>query len=197
MTVTVETPEGIKSGSAVREVSSPPIRVIGEAVIVDLGQHGVLFATLSGNIHGVDYGSDIIFNLLPITKQTKSGLDRIPPIGQKITLTPDQYPKFVRFRDLQDPTTVENATILEKTNSTPRRKFFLKDEVFGFGVRLQNITVEMTNDPVTWGIEKWLPWLPARAKKDGYLGQKNKYTVGDPTGTYLTGREFSKGKFWY
>ena len=59
ITVEVETPEGIKTGSAVREVSnaassirfgfpestSPP-EVRGEAVVVDLGERGVLFALI-------------------------------------------------------------------------------------------------------------------------------------------------------
>src|SRR6218665_2890440 len=59
MTVTVETPEGIKTGSAVREAgryTEPSIlpdqggvfyRVIGgEAVVVDLAERGVLFALI-------------------------------------------------------------------------------------------------------------------------------------------------------
>jgi|AntRauTorcE11897_2_1112592.scaffolds.fasta_scaffold02754_1 hypothetical protein len=55
--VSVETPEGIVTGSAVREVSfsdgirlsesGPSIRPKGEAVVVDLGDRGVLFALTS------------------------------------------------------------------------------------------------------------------------------------------------------
>lgn len=52
MTVTVETPEGIKTGSAVREISNSlqgnnwpdvgnPAGVRGEAVVVDLSKRGV------------------------------------------------------------------------------------------------------------------------------------------------------------
>jgi hypothetical protein len=60
MTVEVETPEGIRTGSAVREISmvSRPKRMgesndthvrleKGEAVVVDLGQRGVLFVLMS------------------------------------------------------------------------------------------------------------------------------------------------------
>lgn len=57
ITVEIETPEGIKTGSAVREVRisnnlakyvNPDVRsltyrVIGEAVSIDLGEHGILF----------------------------------------------------------------------------------------------------------------------------------------------------------
>src|SRR4051812_10059597 len=65
MTVTVETPEGIKTGSAVRAVTvhlvprlslevHPTIEVKGEAVAVDLGRRGVLFALMRGGLRGDD-----------------------------------------------------------------------------------------------------------------------------------------------
>src|SRR4051812_15423843 len=70
MTVTVTTPEGDKTGSAVREVSvthglhltpemQPAVHLKGEAVVVDLGSRGVLFALLNGYYLGSDYGSDL------------------------------------------------------------------------------------------------------------------------------------------
>jgi hypothetical protein len=60
ITIEIETPEGIKTGSAVREVRAwknaakiinpdvAPIEyeVIGEAVVVDLGKRGVLFGLI-------------------------------------------------------------------------------------------------------------------------------------------------------
>ena len=60
ITVNIETPEGIKSGSTVREISqkraltainlpgvgSAP-NVIGEAVVIDLGEKGLLFGLIS------------------------------------------------------------------------------------------------------------------------------------------------------
>jgi hypothetical protein len=57
VTVEIETPEGIKTGSAVREVfiqrqpelpeSGPDIKPKGEAVVIDLGKRGVVFALTS------------------------------------------------------------------------------------------------------------------------------------------------------
>lgn len=75
MTVEVETPEGIKTGSAVREISmvSRPMLLgesndthvkfeKGEAVVVDLGQRGVLFATLGSSM---DDGIAALLNAFP------------------------------------------------------------------------------------------------------------------------------------
>jgi hypothetical protein len=79
MTVEIETPEGIKTGSAVREVTvwfeprnNPDPRdpqynigkkIKGEAVVVDLGERGKVFALLKGPLRGIDYGSTIPFSV--------------------------------------------------------------------------------------------------------------------------------------
>ena len=58
VTITVDTPEGVKTGSAVHEISNSkglfgfpdagnPADIEGEAVVVDLGERGVLFALIS------------------------------------------------------------------------------------------------------------------------------------------------------
>ncbi len=72
MTVTVETPEGLKTGSAVREIVAIKVHGTkvsgsakvskGEAVVVDLGKRGVLFALITGGKFGPDYGHSIVFD---------------------------------------------------------------------------------------------------------------------------------------
>ncbi|MEZ0260519.1 MAG: hypothetical protein ACAH80_05880 [Alphaproteobacteria bacterium] len=189
MTVNIETPEGIKSGSAVREVSAaqgihlfpemgPAIGVSGEAVVVDLGKYGVVFATLTGAIHGPDYGSDIIFNVLPVTKETRSGLDRIPPKGAIMPLSPDQYPVFARFTDLNDPTTVEDVTKYEK--HPDGLHYALKGYLFGDGIHLKNVTLEMTDDPMSeWKLQNWLPWIhEKKIRSKGALPSRH-FNTGD------------------
>ena len=176
MTVVVETPEGIKTGSAVREVTRqkgihltpemmPHVEVKGEAVVIDLGKHGVLFMLIDG-----DYGADILFKMFP-------GKDKK---GQ-ITLTQEEYPNFVRFRDLSDPKTVENVRRTEEQdkfkNSDPRRPVIDFQNAFGSGVSIKEVTIEITSDSVTWRIENYLPWL------------KNIYG-------YLSGKHIS-GPEWY
>ena len=52
------------------------------------------------------------------------------------------------FRDIRDPKSVERVDPAAL------------DKSFGAGVTLRRITVAVTNDPVTTGIEKRLGWLP-------------------------------------
>ena len=58
VTITVDTPEGVKTGSAIHEISNSkglfgfpdagnPADIKGEAVVVDLGERGVLFGLIS------------------------------------------------------------------------------------------------------------------------------------------------------
>lgn len=164
ITVTVETPEGLKTGSAVREAYTYYEKSIlpeqggrtygitkGEAVVVDLGSRGLLFLLLDGGDEG-----RIIFKTFPNKK-----------VGS-VVLTPDQYPKFVHFKDLQDPKTVEALldfkscadpiTQIRDSSMCIEKDHF--EEIFGQGVKLKSITVEITEDELTFGLVKYLPWLP-------------------------------------
>lgn len=185
MTVTVETPEGLKSGSAVREVGyatgwgpfpeqGPHITYRGEAVVVDLGKYGVLFALNWGGVNSREYGSDVLLvTLPPLDKQGRHELSprRVPPKGKRVVLTSDKYPIFVRFRDLRDPTTIENVT-----DRSSRKDWRLDGEKFGEGVKLKQITIEVTDDPLTHGVvNKWLPWLYDRSKTPA----QNRQAAGD------------------
>ncbi|MFH1159086.1 MAG: hypothetical protein V1721_09470 [Pseudomonadota bacterium] len=198
MTVTVSTPEGDRTGSAVREVHAyvyPPnssllgrtgrtILAKGEAVTVDLGERGVLFAMTSG-----DYGWRVVYDAFPFTGYTpaETAGETIQYYSSlknaKATLTPKKYPNFVRFRDLNNPKTIENIrrpdmNLNEIKKSDPRRPIIDFESAFGKGVNLKEVTIEMTDEPVTWGIEKYLPWV---------------LTIG---GGNLAGEPFS-GKEWY
>ena len=56
-------------------------------------------------------------------------------------------PKLIRFRNINDPKTLE---IVDPENIA---------ELFGNGVNLRKIVIEITNDSVTTGIDKILPWI--------------------------------------
>lgn len=183
ITVSVETPEGLKTGSAVREVyvqdqpsfgielNHPSQRLHGEAVVVDLGKRGVLFALMGD----ASSESTRIAQLFPFNhgSLTREGIRHYINLKKgKATLQaevyPRQYPLLVRFRDLNDPKTVEEVYQLE-TYDKPhnggsiyqtRLKFDKFATAFGEGVKLKDIVIEMTDDKLTWGIEQYLPWLP-------------------------------------
>jgi hypothetical protein len=58
------------------------------------------------------------------------------------------YPMLVTFGDLDDPTSVAKIDPDDLAAT------------FGEGVKLKRITAELTDDPVTTGIEERLGWLP-------------------------------------
>lgn len=198
MTVTVETPEGIREGSAVREVRieeyTPVIvdipetsnyrkKVRGEAVAVDLGERGTLFAIMDH-----DGAYRVIFDLFRgPPAYTPEGLEYFRSIiGTEAVMPPEKYPQYaplVTFTDVNDPMSVK---AVDPGNL---------GEHFGEGVKLKSITVEMTDAPVTWGIEEVLPWLSQyydqRLDRDRFGNSKAKNRVANSlsSGAFSTGEK--------
>lgn len=151
LTVTIETPDGIKSGSAVREVTyinGPKIlpdvagstwKVKGEAVVIDLGQGRYLFAPMD-----VDGSYSIVYDAFPY--RPTSARDSIryyeSLVGQKKTL--NRYPELVTFKNIKDFDTVTKVDA-EKLAGT-----------FGEGVKFKEMTIEMSDEDVTREISKYL-----------------------------------------
>lgn len=178
MTVTVETPEGEITGSAVREMGNAtprvnlpdvgnPADVRGEAVVVDMGDRGVLFALIS-------HASDLEFyNTFPVPGHpigvggsSSAGIEYYSnlPVGTKAEMPsdfPPGYPKLVTFTDISDPKTVTLAQVWARQE---QGLYTLKggrmEELFGEGGELKSIELEITDEPVTWGVvDEYLPWL--------------------------------------
>lgn len=183
LTVEVETPEGLRTGSSVIEVStsiagstsipSPGAvrhRLKGEAVTVDLGRYGTVFALLRSDNFG-DWATNLLFRLAPDVPDVRDEdgkydsdasfkaryeamlqnrrLIVLPKTFPDVAFLKDQpaRPMLVRFRDVDDPTTVERVEPDDLAAS------------FGDGVHLRRVTVQLTDDPVTKGITEILPWL--------------------------------------
>lgn len=185
MTVEVDTPEGLRTGSSVYQVSAwntgsmlPDAskrgwKVQGDAVAVDLPSGQALFALLkTGAIHGdlaglsmtaldPSFNNDVVESAARLASRTR--------VQKPAVVQPEIYPMLVTFRDISDPMTVEqvNASHLD-TN-------------FGKGVRLKRITVQLTDDPVTMDIERSLPWLP---NVYALLDKEDFHPAGIPVGDY-------------
>lgn len=176
MTVEVETPQGLTSGSAVREIvytkqaiKLPDMAAVtatqrGEAVVVDLPNRKVLFALLSTNGYETlqaAFGDDS-----PATLDAARSDGRVVELRPKPNSIPGQsgYPLMVTFRDIADPASVERVDPANLAAS------------FGPSVTLKRITVEITSDPVTTGIKKRLGWLskfPEPRLDPDYKGSRN------------------------
>ena len=160
MTVEVDTPQGLKSGSSVMEVNATKQVLItsethpisaglkGEAVVVDL-PGGPIFALLT--IRG-DSGP-LLFNVVtdalnPLPTKTPSTEDYMRQTNELAAMSEgartaelprDNWPMMIRFRNLNDPRTLER--------------------VDPAAISVKRITLTVTKEPVTVGIEKRLGWL--------------------------------------
>ena len=169
VTVFVDTPDGVRSGSSVYEVwanySYPgTTRRIwgqrGEAVAVDLPNGQTLFALLTtGAIHG-DVASMVLATLDPefnntMVESTQKLVEYQFSETRAVAL--QNYPMLVTFENLADPTSVNPV----KPDDLAKN--------FGPQYQMKAITVEVTDEPVTVGIEKRLGWLEAVGRERSTL----------------------------
>ncbi len=159
MTVTVETPEGLKTGSAVREMSNSyskiridfpestnPAKLVGEAVVVDLGDRGKLFALLKGYRYDVNHAHHIVYQYFG-GGTNAAGIKALANLKDiKRTIDPNDYPMFVTFTDLHDPKSVKKVLemVPDKTPGIHGRYNLTADhteEFFGEGVKIREVTI--------------------------------------------------------
>jgi hypothetical protein len=199
-TVTVTTPRGERSGSAVVQVSwkdnpdlfpdAPDLHydVRGEATVVDLGDGKHLFALISGAERrglGVFGGREELprftNSLLPLVKATAESR------GESRELAAAQYPLLVTFADIDDPASVARVD---------------PDDLaahFGPGYALSSITLAITDEPVTKGrVEAVLGWLEKVGRERSTLipnPPRLRKDASDPEIQYLTPGPFSTELF--
>lgn len=151
MTVEVVTPQGTRTGSSVYEITAAPYYdptldkapydtdLIGQAVTIDL-LDGPVFALTTGT-RSIQ---QVTVNALNDSKDPAMN-DYVATIGRlgsehvKADLPRHDWPLVVRFRDLNDPKSVEAVN----------------PDTIG----VKRMWLETTHDPVTTGIEKRLRWI--------------------------------------
>jgi hypothetical protein len=157
ITVEVDTPSGLRTGSSVIEVRArrepkllPGITGVGvsfegEAAAVDL---------LEG-VTSYGYPQSIALNLL--TPEERAAIPELEAgrvlstVRRTAELPRRAYPLLVTFRDPANPHTVEGV---DPDNLTQ----------FGSWVFLKRITISSTDKPVTEGIRMRLPWLSSETQ---------------------------------
>jgi len=164
MTVEVETPQGLKSGSSVIEVSSSiasenafptpgklSTQIHGQAVAVDLGGGRVLFALLSKP--GLEQGAEsYAFDAL-YAKPWTGADEYVRRVNEMVgrrdvgVLPATAYPTLVTFGNLRN---AKSVAAVDPDHL---------DAAFGSTVRLRRITVQMTHDAIGTDMRKRLNWL--------------------------------------
>jgi hypothetical protein len=175
MTVEADTPQGPRTGSSVMEVVAerqdkfvPEARPLvsglkGEAVTVDTPS-GPIFVLLKLPHGDKTYLQAVTFALAPDLRQGGwepfwKAMGRLGGWfgSAKGELPREDWPVMVRFRDLNDPKTVEKVD----------------PDV----VSVKRILLETTSDRVTTGVEKKLPWFERLAASGARLDGDNSIAV--------------------
>lgn len=171
--VELETPQGPRAGWAVREVRAERLHQLrwgsmavalfqrGEAVAVDLPGGQTLYALLDSDptrawaaAFGVPWPQDLDDKTIAVI-----GANAGSPSEQS------GLPRLVRFRDANDPRSMEVVNPADFAAA------------FGDGVTFRRVTIQMTDDPVTFGIERRLPdFGPA----PGFTEWRRSLPDGDP-----------------
>jgi hypothetical protein len=157
MTVEVETPRGLKTGAGVMEVSAYHTLALtseekpgggglkGEAVVVDLPGRP-LFVLLKRPDAMGSLAAAVTLALAPDAKVggLDAYIDAVRKLGgwsahAKADLPREDWPLMVRFKDINDPKSVE--------------------KVDPDAIAVKRILLETTRDDVTTGIEKRIPWI--------------------------------------
>ncbi len=144
LTVVVDTPSGRVSGSSVIAINATfgqvPLtekevwyRVTGEATVVEVAPGRYLFALLDDSEER--YHRAVHDRL----KNMKRGewLKSIPNMEGVITLKPRDYPLLVTFANINNPKSVRRINPIDLAAS------------FGKGYKLNRITLEIANEPIT------------------------------------------------
>ena len=190
LTIKVDVDDELKEGSSVIYVAhrSPPqwVRgffsseawVNGDAVFVDLGRHRNLLAALVLGPKGLSAGIQSLvpraFDLNSYDEHGRLVGMSVPRLGSKVELRGDNIPTLVTFSNIRDPDTARLV---------PPPDF---PAIFGQGVTFRGAWVEITDAPVTRGLEEKLPLLQV-------LREKSRTITAEPPGFHPKFYYFSRG----
>ena len=202
MTVEVETPQGVKSGSSVwaimpyetNSLVGPQAAVDfrGEAVVVDIAPGQSLFALLTSADGDPDYAKQLPGRALGSRfladedddVQWCDSADLYPSAPKTVGLArTNPLPKLVTFRDMRDPASVQKV------------EPGALDTAFGPGVKLRRIILQATDEDVTTGIGERLVWLGNAQDREGMLnGDRFEDFRKKETAAHISPFEFSTKK---
>lgn len=157
LTVQVEVDGEVKEASGVigirwndtpdlPDVPTFKFHAFGQALLVDLGGHGVLFVPLSAS----EEREGLDARRLPFGQQaprTRDVVERAINVRGRSQVVPHNLPQFIWQSHLNDP---GSAVVVTADQFA---------EVISPDVRLVGVWTEITEDPVSIGLEEEAPWI--------------------------------------
>ena len=123
-------------------------RAHGQAVMLDLGKRGALFALLATSPNSHSAATMLIPNAWWQRHFVHpDNMRLLKTLRGSKNLSFEMLPMLVRFRDINAPVSVELVDPNDLSAS------------FGSGVKLDGALIEITDQPVTLGLNKKLTWL--------------------------------------
>lgn len=167
LTFEIETPQGLRASSGVLQVTTDlnpawapgpqtDAHLIGEAIPLSLSNGETVFAVLRGPETDLLNLLRQVFVGLVSRPEFKQGGRTFYDLGKQhrflmstkpsAELAIEQVPLLVRFEDVRNPLTVEKVDPADLSRD-------------GGGYRLRRVIVAVTDEPITTGIAKHLPWV--------------------------------------
>ena len=192
LTLEVQTPDGVKSGSTVNYVALKKVwtpsflghdRVYefsGEALALDLAPGKVLFVLLSGIDRPPQQGMavSVFKDLIPEEKDSSGyyifeAYRRISKVKETRIVPRKNYPLFLTFADLNDPRTF---SIVDPDNL---------EATFGPGFSVKQMTLGITREKLTYGVIDpyipWSTWTTRQWQEAGNCGSPMSIKIGELT----------------
>jgi hypothetical protein len=154
----------------------------GEAVVIDLNEHGYLFGLLVPPAFQNGFSAERLFGVLAsflpgnLKENAEISVVNLLHLQGEHLLSEKDRPTLVRFRDTSDPLTAE---LVEADHF---------QESYGTGAAFERATIAISQDLITRRIEGVLPWLTR-----GDESQKSKLRIQNPQMT--VGQLLTPGNF--
>ena len=174
LTVIVNTPSGERSGSSVTEFHGAVgyaldvgrtgnSGVIGEAVVIDLGNNKYVFVLLDEDINSLAWS--VFEDELPKNGKTEIIWSALENFAGKTKVIPQKlYPRIVTFNDVKNPRTI--VEVKPEAFST----------ILGHGYSLKSLLITITKEPVTDGrLAALIPWATKLTGSIAYADERLPY----------------------
>jgi hypothetical protein len=146
-------------------------RAWAEAIVVDLGERGVLLGLL-GSVAGVEgpsfnpKGDFDVVQLLPAELLDPGDItggrayEKAQGLRGPLSLSPLRWPVLIHLLDRANPASARLVTSTgQNYRVAPRMISGSAQRWFGIGARVDAVTLDMTDAPLTRQVEQVLPWV--------------------------------------